>query len=373
MKADDRAKAYHKVKKQLFFAGLSLDIFVLLFLFLSGASLGMESFASGVTHNPWLQNGIYFSIFALLLGLVHFPMDFFLGYVWEHRFGLSTQRLRDWFCDELKQGILSFIIFMVLFQGVYAALRHFPDHWWIGAGCLWLFLSLFLAKILPTVIIPLFYKYAGIGNEELKKRIFALFEKCRVPLQDVYSIDFSRKTTKANAFICGWGRGRRVVLSDTLLDHFTVPQIETVMAHELGHFRHRDLWKLIAVNSAVMFFCLFLLHQFLSSFLLRHWGLTLDRVAAFPLLVLGFVVLGVLAGIFLNAFSRMLERSADGFSLHLTQNPGDFMSVMQKLGEMNLSEPHPGPWTVFLFYDHPPMEQRIAMAQSFSSKHKGTA
>src|SRR6185436_5591651 len=107
--------------------------------------------------------------------------------------------------------------------------------WWVWAGVFWLFLSLVLARIMPNVIIPLFYKYSPIADQNLREKILGIFQLCQVKIKDVYQIDFSKKTKKANAFICGLGQSRRIVLSDTLVQNYTVPEIEAVVAHEIAH------------------------------------------------------------------------------------------------------------------------------------------
>lgn len=365
MKGQETASAYHRVKNRGFYASLALDILFLSGLFFFGISLRLQDFVAGLSSSAWVINGLYIGVVAGAMYLVHFPLNFFLTFTWEHRFQLSNQGVKDWLVDDLKKAFLSFAVLLVLVEVIYALLRRFPGGWWIGAGLFWLFLSLFLARIMPQIIIPLFYKYFPLDNQQLKDRLVALFRKSGVPVQDVYGIDFSRKTKKANAFICGLGRQRRVVLSDTLLHNFSIPQIETVVAHELGHYRHRDILKLLAAHTAVIFLAFFLVDKFLRHFLTQAGELTISDIAAFPMLALSMVILGVVTTPLLNAFSRFLETKADAFCLEATRNAEEFIAVMEKLGEMNLAERHPGRMTVWMFYDHPPLAQRIAWARSF--------
>jgi STE24 endopeptidase len=234
----------------------------------------------------------------------------------------------------------------------------------LAAG-MWLFLSLVVARLTPTVIVPLFFKYSAVQDEGLRRRILAVFDRAKVFIRDAYVINLSAKTKKANAFICGLGRGRRVVLSDTLVEQFTPGEIETVVAHELGHYCHRDIAKMIVVNTVVVVLSFAAVNQFLDA-AVRLTGVNgIADIALFPMLILALTVLGLFSSPLLNVYSRMIERQADRYSLELTGRPGDFISLMTKLGQINLSEMTPSRFHEIMFYDHPPISQRIAMAAAF--------
>ena len=233
----------------------------------------------------------------------------------------------------------------------------------------WLFLSFVLAKVTPNFIIPLFYKYQTISQNSLREKIFKLFKTCDVSLQDVYSINMSVKTKKANAFVCGLGKNRRIVLTDTLMKEFSTPEIEAIVAHEISHYKHHDLIKMIAVNSGLTFLGFMATGYFLEG-LLKYFGLTrIDDIAFLPVLALGLGILSFVAMPFLNAFSRALEYKADYFSLETTKNAPVFISMMEKLGRLNLAELEPHAWIEFFLYDHPAISKRIAVAKNFGNRH----
>lgn len=362
----EKSRRYHKVKYIFFFISLFLDIFFLLVFFLSGLSFKLSHFAAQTFSSNLSANGFYLLTLSAVLYMVHFPLNFFIEFIWEHKFQLSQQSFKGWLLEDFKKNILGFIIFLTLAEAIYIFLGRFPNFWWLWAGCFWLMVSFVLAKLTPHVIIPLFYKYSSIDNEELKKRILKLFYQCQVPLKDVYAINFFKKTKKANAFFCGVGENRRVVLSDTLLEKFSIPEIEAVVAHELGHYKHRDIVKLLVVNAAVVLIGFYMTHVFLYH-ALSFFGLTrLDDISFFPMIVFVFMILGLLITPFLNAYSRCLEREADRFSLQLIPNKEDFISMMEKLAMMNLAERQPNKFVELFFYDHPSVEQRIQFAQNFS-------
>ena len=211
----------------------------------------------------------------------------------------------------------------------------------------------------------MFYKYKTIDNEDLRKRIFDLFKACNVKLKDVYAIDLSEKTKKANAFLCGVGKNRRVVLGDTLLADFTDEEIEVVMAHELAHYKHQDIIKLLAANGVTIFLGFFLIHQFFS-FAVDTFQLSgIDDISFLPMMVVSFMLYGLVTTPISNGFTRYIEREADRFAIEQTRKPEVFISMIQKLGETNLAEFEPSPFIEMFLYDHPPIGKRIAFAKSF--------
>lgn len=354
-----QARQYHKIKNYLFFVSLAVDIFVLGGFFFGGYSAALKSRAEGIFSSVYGVNAFYFLIFSVIFYLAHFPLNLFSGFIWEHKFGLSRQKLHQWLWDDLKRSLIGFAVVLFLVEIIYVLLGRFPATWWIGAGAAWVFISVVLARITPNIIIPIFYKYSPIDNGELREKVFALFKSCRVSLNDIYAINFSSKTAKANAFFCGIGRSRRVVLSDTLLKNFSVPEIEAVVAHELAHVRHNDVVRMLCLNSLVIFAGFFLTDMALKNFLAAYGPGRIDDIAFFPVLVLGLIFLSLAAAPLLNAYSRAMEKKADIFSVAKTKNPAAFVSMIQKLGEMNLSEFMPSRLIEVFFYDHPPIGKRI--------------
>lgn len=356
---------YHGMKYRIYFAGLFLDAVLLAVLLFGGLSLALRDYATGMIAHPWGAGALYILLLAALFSVLHFPLRVFLGYYWEHLFGLSKQSFSQWLTDELKKGVLSLGLSLVLAAVMYSLLEHAAQTWWIYTGLFWFALSFVLAKLTPTVIVPLFYKYKDIEDSDLRARIKKLFADARVKLGEVYAIDFSRKTVKANAFICGLGGSRRVVLSDTLIDNYSGPEIATVVAHELGHHCHRDILKMMAINSVLIFSGLYIIDRILTH-AVSYFGLNgIADIAGLPLLMLVFSVYSLFLTPLLNAVSCRMETAADRYSLERTGDPRAFISVMEKLGRQNLAEFRPDKWIECFFYDHPPLARRIAFAREY--------
>lgn len=360
---------YHGMKYRIIFAGLLLDIVLLLGLLYSRLTFVMKEAAySAVADHAVLGNTLFVTGLGIFSYIIHLPLNYFNGFVWEHKFGLSNQTVGQWLKDDLKKSVFGLVLSIVLVCVIYWFLGRMEHGWWLAAGCFWLLLSFVLAKLTPNVIVPLFYKYKNIDNEPLKQRIHQMFKDCKTTLKDIYAIDFSSKTKKANAFICGLGNSRRVVLSDTLLSEFADDEIEAVVAHELGHYRHQDILKLLAVNTAVTFGGLYVIDKILKG-AAGYFGFSgINDIASLPLFILVFSVFGMLLSPLLNWYSCRLEKAADRFSLEMTGKPNVFIAMMNKLGQMNLSEFQPNRFIEIFFYDHPPLQKRIEFAREFNNR-----
>jgi STE24 endopeptidase len=235
--------------------------------------------------------------------------------------------------------------------------------WWLWAAAAWLVATLLLGQLLPVIILPLFYKVTRLDDALLLERLRRLADGTGLNVEGVYRLHLSAETKKANAALAGLGRTRRVLLGDTLLDEFTPEEIEVVFAHEVGHHVHRHLAKMV-ISSVV----LAALGFWLADVVLRHASVTLgypafNDPAALPLLLLVLTVFGLLLSPAQNALSRYFERQCDRYALKRTHAPDAYRSAFTKLARMNKSDPDPHPLVVWLFDDHPPIRQRLALAE----------
>jgi len=360
----DKAKRYASIKYSL---AIIEAIYLLAFLFIlmaSGLSRILATRISNLIPNHFLALAIlvYILVVYILYYLLDFPLNLYRSFVLEHRFSLSNQKLGDWLKDQIKAGIIAYIIISILAEAFYYILRHYLHAWWLIISLFWIFFSLVLAKLVPVVIIPLFFKYRKLSDDTLRERIIDLADKMQVKILDVFEIDFSQKTKKANAAFVGWGRTKRVILADTLKDKYSFDEIEVILAHEFAHYRLKHLSKLILVNSSVIMFSFYII--FISSeHSLSIFGLrSLWDIAALPVILIYFVILGIIMQPFENYISRRLERNADLMALKVTSKKDAFISMMEKLASQNLSHRNPHPLIKFLFFDHPPVDERIAMA-----------
>ena len=320
IKDSKASREYHGIKKWLFFVGLFLDVCFLLVLFFSGHTFSLKNVALGVHSNFYIVNGIYFVLINLLMYVIHFPLNYFEGFYWEHKFELSNQTFGQWMKDSLKKNAVGLVIGIILIEAIYTFLRIFPHNWWIWATCFWLLISFILAKLVPNVFVPMFFKYSPIEEGDLKNNINDLFESCKVDIQDISTIDMSSKTKKANAFLCGVGKKRRVVLSDTLVENFSNAEIESVVAHELGHHKHNDILKLLFVNTFATAIGFYLVKDFLNFTILKYGLSSIDDIALFPLIMLALMAFGFVVTPLMNFYSRKVEKDADRFCLDKTNH-----------------------------------------------------
>jgi STE24 endopeptidase len=339
----------------------------LLFLLFSGASLALEKAFLRFTENPWLVTGGYFLGLALLSEILFLPLSYYRSFVVEHRYGLSNESRRGWLLKESKSFLLSLAAAGVLTQTVYFFLRAFPRTWWILSFVVTAFFYIVLARLFPVLVLPLFYRLRKLADENLGGRLLQLCREAGVKVCGVFEMNLSKTTKRANAALMGFGRTRRIVMGDTLMENLAPDEIETVLAHELAHHKHRDIWLGLFIRAVPVFMTFFLADRFLHA-----WGAALglrdiSSVAGLPLLAFtGYCVdwLFLAPG---NAISRWSEKRADRFAVRLSRNPGAFKSAMKKLAAMNLADNDPHPVVEFIFYSHPSAEKRIRTAEAMES------
>lgn len=365
--ASQKSKRYSKVKTQVFILDLCLT-FIALFAFQIFLAKGASRMAFEVSSNFYAACFIFASSFLGFMYVVGLPLHFASSFLIEHRFGLSHQSFKAWLADEVKSVGLSFALSMGCIQVFYLILRSFPHAWWLIAALAWIFFSIILTKLFPVLLIPLFYKYLPIEDSALKKKIMDLAEKVGISLMDVCQIDLSTKTAKANAALVGLGRTRKVILSDTLMDKFTPSEVESVTAHEFAHFKLKHIWQLLAFSSGITVGGFYLLSACAGKIVSFTGAKDLSDFSIFPALILLMVVFGLVLMPIQNLFSRILEKQADRFALNTTSDAEGFIQVMRKLAEMNLAEEDPSFLKKVFLYDHPPIAERIRMAQDFGNK-----
>jgi STE24 endopeptidase len=359
-----RAKQYSRHKTRLIIIQLLLTAIFLIIMLLSSASVFIRNLAASWSRNFYLQVAIYLTLFSSIYYLLFVWLDFYGGFLLEHKFSLSNQTAQDWLKKSAKKGLLSLLILLIVGQAVYFFLRHFPNHWWLPATAAWLLFTIVLAKVTPILIIPLFYKYSPLAEGELKERLLKLCKICGVGIREVFKVQLSKDTRKANAAVAGLGKGRRILLGDTLLNNYSDEEIEAIFAHELGHICLFHTWKIFGIVAAVSltsFYMTFLLFEAAVRFLAFN---EVHNVAAFPLLALILMAVGLILMPIQQGYLRHLEKQADIFAINHIQNKQSFVSAMTKLANQNLSDPSPSIWEEFLLYDHPPISKRLRYAST---------
>jgi STE24 endopeptidase len=363
-------KRYHHLKLTASLLSLALSLG---FLAVMGLLLGpkIDRLIGGwVGGNRWSRLTALGFFYAASLQLLTLPLEFWSGFILEHRYELSNQTLLQWIWKQLKGYFVGGPLGLVLLWGLYGFLWYSGPAWWLSAAGGWLLVTLVLGRLVPVVILPLFYKVTPVDDASLLERLQKLVAGTGLSIQGVYRLHLSAETRKANAALAGMGRTRRVLLGDTLMDQFTPEEVEVVFAHEVGHHVHRHLPKMIVISvisAAAGFWLVDLLLRRLAE-PLGYVGLNegipaFKSPAALPLLMLVLMVFGLLLGPALNALSRFFERQCDRYALERTGRPDAFRSAFVKLAHINKADADPHPLVVWLFDDHPPIRERLAMAQ----------
>lgn len=373
-----QARRYARIQRRLTILELLAGVFYLALWLWTGWALDLQSALASRSAGGVLPFSPHWTIqlllFAAALGLpwlvLTLPLSYYSGFVLPHRFGLSTQTLRGWISDQLKGGLLSAGLGTPLLLGLYALMRGLPGLWWVVAAGAYSLVSVVLTALAPVLLMPIFYHFEPLdeGYAALAGRLKALAERHGAHVEGVYSMDMSRRTVAANAALVGLGRTRRIVLGDTLLENFNPDEIETVLAHELGHHVHGDIPLGIVIQSGLNFVLFYL------AALGLEWAasrLPLEGVfapAGLPALALLFGFFSLITMPLGNAYSRWRERLADRFALQSTGLPQAFASAMTRLANQNLADADPPRWALLLFGSHPPLRKRIEIARRFEQQ-----
>lgn len=305
---------------------------------------------------PLLPTVAYLALIVLLLSLLTFPLDYYRGFILEHRFGLSLQSFSAWLADYAKNFSISFLLTVLALCGLHLLMARLPGRWWPAAG---IFVALFLVLstyLYPLIIDPLFYRFTTLEDEEMHSSIIEMSKEAGIEVDKVLVADASRRTAKVNAYFTGMGRTKRIVIFDNLLTGFSKEEILAVIAHEMGHWKHSHIFKGIILGAAGIFLGFFLLQKLLDG-MRAGAGIRSLTLALLYFSLFSFVSLPVQ-----NAFSRAFERQADLEAIRLTGNPRATVSLEQNLAKANLADVDPHPFVKFVLYTHPPVMERIELA-----------
>jgi STE24 endopeptidase len=341
-----QAKEYARIQRRLMVVDLVFGAVYALAWLVTGWSTALKDFLLMYMRDEWLLVAGFALVFGGIYYLINLPMSYYSGFVLPHRFEMSNQTRKGWVVDQLKGLGIGVILGGLLLEIIYAVLRLSPDWWWLWAAGILLLFSVILANLAPVLLMPLFYKFVPLGEEQadLVERLMRLAERANTRVQGVFKFDMSRRTKAANAALTGLGNTRRILLGDTLIDEFTTDEIETV-----------------------------LVGLYLASLGL-NWGVEVfgfagpEDIAALPLFVLVIGAYGLVTMPLGNAYSRWRERRADEYALRTTGNGAAYASAMTRLANQNLADANPEPWVEVILYSHPALSKRIAMAEAYQAQ-----
>ncbi len=327
-------------------------------------SAKMRDLAERVTRFKWLQSFLYWVQYLPLAFVLGFPLEFYEGFVREHKYGLATQTFGPWMGDEIKALAVNLLLGGLAVVILFAIVRKLPKTWWIWGAVVTVVLTIFAVAIGPVYLQPIFNKIKRLDDPKVTVPILRMAHANGIPTNDVYEIDASRQTTRMSANVSGFGNTMRITLNDNLLRRGSPEEIQAVMGHEMGHYVMNHIPKMIEFIFILTVVSFGYLRWALGWTLARwgsRWGIRgVDDPAVIPLVGLLTGVLFFVLTPVLNTETRTQEREADMFGLNAARQPDGFAQAAIHLSEYR--KMRPGPVEEMLFFDHPSGYERIHSA-----------
>ena len=356
----DRAEDFRGLQRLLGLAGLGIGIGTVALL----AWRPPERLLGSLGRRPFLGGAATAAGISLVLLVTGLPVQ-----AWMRQrsldVGLATQSWPDWAVDVLKAAGIGAVTAAVGGLIAIALVRRFPRSWWAPAAVLVVAYGVVTIWLYPILIDPIFNKFEPLPDGRLRSEVLQLAEGAGVDVGQVYRVDASRRTSAANAYVIGLGHSKRVVLYDNLIDDFTPAEVRGVVAHELGHQKHKDLLRGLAWLAIVAPAATFLVQALSERFAGRD---RLRMPAGLPAIALAVALVSLGMTCASNALSRRVEASADSFSLELTHEPDAFINFQRRLSVQNVGDPDPPDLYQALFGTHPTTLERIGAGEAFKSK-----
>jgi len=324
-----------------------------------------DTFLRSNFDNEFLITLTFFATFGMAYLILGLPFSYYETFVIEQKYGFNTSTHKTFWLDMLKSLLISIIFGLPLLWAIFNFYQKTGNLFWLYAWIIIILFSLFITFFYSKIIVPLFNKQTPLPDGELKEAIFAFCKKVNFPLKEVYILDASKRSKKANAYFTGFGKNKRIVLFDTLIEQMSKEEIVAVLAHEIGHYKKRHIVKSMFMGFIQTGLMLFMLSLFINVPLFSQ-----ALGAEIPSFHIGIVAFGILfsplssiISIFFNYYSRSNERQADLFAKIHGQSEA-LISALKKLSAQNYSHLTPHPIIVKLSYSHPPLLDRIKLLQS---------
>jgi STE24 endopeptidase len=337
-----------------------------------GWSAGMRNVAERAARHRPVQTFIYWGEYASVTALLLFPLTVYEGFYREHKYGLATQSFGPWFGDRLKELAVSVIFGGLAFVVLYAVLRRAPRTWWIWGSLTAIAFVVLTFLVSPVFFFPLFNSFTPLEDETIRGPILSLARANGIPAGDVYVMDASRQTTRISANVSGLFGTLRITLNDNLLKRCSLPQIEAVLGHEMGHYVLNHPYKGIVFLGILIVIGFAFFRSAFDALWRRHgvrWGVRgVADVAGMPIFTILIVsYLFVLTPV-TNSLTRAQEIEADMFGLNASRQPDGFAEVALKLSDYRKLDP--GKLEEIVFYDHPSGRTRIFAAMRWKAEHR---
>ena len=365
---EDRSARYHRLRRRAGIGSTLAGAVWLGGLLVTGGSawLAVRAGSAGALPSPLdraLSIVVFIGVLAIGWEIVSFPFVIYRSFYLDRKYGLSSEPAATWLNDHCKALGLGLALTIVSGIAVYGSMAIAGRYWWLVAGGLFGAAALLLSRVAPVLLMPLFYRFRPLDREALRERLLTLSHRAGVPVLGAFEWGLGEKTTRANAALVGVGGTRRILVSDTLLKDYSDDEIEVILAHEIAHHVHHDIWTALAIETMVVTVSLYAAHVAVTQAgPLVSSGNPAD-LAVLPLMMLAAGLVSLLLAPIGNAWSRHNERRADRFALALTRRPASFISAMRRLGAQNLAEENPSTPVLWFFHTHPTIDERIAAAK----------
>jgi STE24 endopeptidase len=361
-----KAADYTVAKGRLALIELAVDVALLLIFTFGGLLSAFDQFWRNVFDGPGYAHGLaLFTSVGVAGFIVGLPFSLYRTFTLEARFGFNTMTPQLFVADLAKQLLLTVLIGAPLLLAVLWLMGAMGDRWWLYVWATWLGFNLLVLLLYPTFIAPLFNKFTPLADGEMKTRIESLLARCGFASSGLFVMDGSKRSAHGNAYFTGFGRAKRIVFFDTLLEKLAPGEVEAVLAHELGHFKHRHVWKRIGVMAALSLALLWLLGQLID----QPWfyaGLNVGAGSTAMALILFSLVMPVFAfpfGPLMSWLSRRHEFEADAYAARQASG-SELIAALVKLYRDNAATLTPDPLHSLFYDSHPPASQRIAHLKS---------
>ncbi len=366
-----RSDAYFEGGYWLQLWGFLIGVGVNLLLLATGWSAKMRDLAARITRRVTLQTALYWAQYIVAVSLLTFPLAVYQGFVREKKYDLATQTFGAWTGDQLKGLAVGIIMGALAMMLVYLVFRKAPRTWWVWGTVVMMVFMVFSIAVSPVLIDPLFNKYTPLEKGPVRDSVMRLARANGIPATDVFVVDASRQTTRVSANVAGFLGTTRIALNDNLLNRCTLPEIETVLAHEMGHYVLNHIYKMLFQLGMVVL-AGFAFLRFTYDRVVARWGSSwgisgIADVAGLPLLSILFSVFFFVATPVTNTIIRVQEVEADYYGINAAGQPDGEAEVALKLGEYRKMKP--GPVEEFLFHDHPSGYGRILLAMRWKAEN----
>lgn len=371
----DKAQSLYRLKCMVSILNVILSILIPYFLLYSGFSKNLEHFSYRFGGKWYFAFLIYSVIFALTYTILSLPLDFYSGFIIQHRYGLSNQSIMRWLSNYtisllITIGEIVFVLWIPFFIMIKSPLK-----WWIYTSIISLPILFFSFMLEPVVIEPLYYKFQPLQNKKLEARLKELTNRVGIDNCNFLQVNMSKDTKTMNAYMTGIGNTKRIVLWDTTLNKLTEDEIVFTTAHEMGHYVLGHIWKSMLVAFMFITIGLFTIHIAGNRVVSSQYHIlgikSISNFAALPLIILIINISMFVIQPLSNAYSRYNEHQADTFAVELTKDNKTGVSTFEKLTSDSLTVKNPGTLYKIWNYDHPTMAERIAFFESYKPWNQG--